>query len=287
MAPKAHPSLATLVAVLVAAAAFPAATVSGGDPPPGIVGGVCTGQWPPPKSDPPPPASMMVLDSVEYVLPSEGRSIIVEKVEPPPMPVVGPAPPPPVRTPGESEAAEARWSEAARRYRGRNRMVVLSCTVCGHRATLVGRTYRGRQYRAWSNIDFNRIAGIGGFGSGDGSIRHNLLLGLGKLATGRRLGPTGRTVQGPVIPPLPADGPGFVVVEGGRHGHGRAGRHAGHPRALQGRGREARGGLCEERERNRLEREAWPKANPPPPRDTILMHSGIVRPESPAGRRTP
>lgn len=47
------------------------------------------------------------------------------------------------------------------------------------------------------------------------------------------------------------------------------------------------GAACEERERNRLEREAWPKANPPPPRDTILMHSGIVRPESPAGRRTP
>jgi hypothetical protein len=31
----------------------------------------------------------------------------------------------------------------------------------------------------------------------------------------------------------------------------------------------------------------WIRANPPPPRDTILMHSGIVRPESPAGRRVP
>ena len=167
-------------------------------------------------------------------------------------------------------------SAAARRYRGRNRMVVLSCTVCGHRATLVGRTYQGRPYRAWSNIDFNHIAGIGGFGSGDGSIRHNLLLGLGNVLAGARIGPTGRTVQAPQVPPLPADGPGFVVVEGDATDTAApADMEAIHAPYRAGGAR--LGAACEERERNRLEREAWPKANPPQPHDTVLQHGEVRR----------
>ncbi len=276
----------TMAAVLWAVA-FPAATVSGDDPPPRIVGGVFSGEWTPPvpAPPPPPPPLLTVLDSVEYVLPSEGRSIIVEKVEPPPEPVP-PGPPVGTLTPEQVAAAKARWSEAARRYRERNRMLMLSCTVYDHKATLVGWRHQGREYRAWSNIDFNHIAGIGGFESGDGSIRYNILMGLGNAPAGMRIGRTGRTVQGPVIPPLPADGPGFVVVEGDDSDTAALADMDAIHALYRAEGARLKAAY-ECRERYHRAQAAWLKANPPPPRDTILMHSGIVRPESPVERSVP
>ena len=269
-----------------ALAAMGALPASGDEPPaPRIVGGVCTGEWSPPAPPPPPPV-MRVVEGVEYVLPSEGRSVIVDKVEPPPEPT----PPEPVVSTASHEqqaAAKARLADAARRYlANRPRFVRLSCTVYDHRATLVGWTYQGRQYRAWSNIDFNHIAGITGFESGDGSTRYSLWMGIGNQTTGRRLGPTGRTIPAPEIPVLPTDGPGFVVVTGDATDSAALADMTALHALYKAEGARLKAAY-ELREQHRIEREAWIKANPPPPRDTILMHSGIVRPEFPVERSLP
>jgi hypothetical protein len=263
---------------LAAVGALPA--LGGEQPSPTTAGGTGTWEWTPP----PPPPVMKVLDGVEYVLPSEGRSVIVEKVEAPPLPV--PPPPPPARTPEEIEVAKARWAEAARRYRERNRMLMLSCTVYDHQATLLRWTHQGRQYRAWSNIDFNHFCGQTAFESPDGSIRFNLWLGIGNHITGTRMGFSGRTMARPQIPELPADGPGFVVVEGDANDEAAlSGMRAVHD-YYRTNGARLKASY-EARLLYQKELAAWIKANPPPPRDTILMHSGIVRPESPVERRMP
>ena len=284
MKPKAHSSLVTLVAVLVAAAAFPAATVSGDDPPPRIVAGVLSGEWTPPVPVPPPPPPVLkVLDGVEYALPSEGRSIIVEKVVPPPEPVPS-GPPVRTMTPEQIAAAKAKWREAARRYRERNRMLMLSCTVYDHKATLVGWHYQGRPYRAWSNIDFNHIAGIGGFESGDGSTKYSLWIGLGNQVTGTRLGPTGRVVPPPEIPPLPSDGPGFVVIEGDATDTAALADMEAIHALYRAEGARLKASY-ECRERYHRAQAAWLKANPPQPHDTVIRYWKLAPEEAARIRR--
>ena len=102
-----------------------------------------------------PPA--VVLDTVEYILPAEGRSIIVQKTEPPPGYVPPPVTPPPAplpAVPSEEFLAKAR---AAAANRPRMRYLRFSATVypggtedAARKATLVRWTHDRQSHQAWS-----------------------------------------------------------------------------------------------------------------------------------------
>ena len=227
------------------------------------------GTW----SPPPPPVPLPerpVLEETEYVLPAEGRSIIVQRVVPPDQP-----PPAPPETSDLTEeelvAAKARFEAAAAEYKANPpRMVTFSCTVYDLTATRVRWMHEGTEYVAWSNIDWNDFAGLGSFIAGEKQTRHMVMLGLGNVDNDSVL-PNGTTrADGTVIPELPTDGPGFVLVKGDptdveamrdittMHALYRAEGTRLHESRLK-------------REQSQREQEAWRKANPQPPRDTVIQ----------------
>ena len=217
-----------------------------------------------------PPA--VVLDTVEYMLPAEGRSIIVQKTEPPPGYIPPPVNPPPVLPPaGPSEEFLAR-ARAAAANRPQVHYLRFSATVyptgpadVGAKATLVRWTHQRRHYMAWSSIDWNHFRALGRFHSADGKTIYSPMLGIGNATFVReRLGA-----------PIPPDfQPGEVVyhiVEG----------DAADKEALADleilhdlyRRDGQRLELAHDiREKASRERQAWLEANPPQPQDIIVRH---------------
>lgn len=232
-----------------------------------------------------PPA--VVLDSVEMVLPDEGRSIFVQKIAPPPgyvpPPVQAPAsPPPPV--PSEEFVARAR---AAAANRPETRPLRFSATVypagpagAPGKATLVRWTHKGQYYVAWSSIDWNHFRGLGRFESADGRTIYSMMMGIGDATLWRQ--PPGA----PLPPGFPPGEITFRIIVG----------DPGNPSALAD--LEALHALYraeghrlkrahEIRERTHRERQAWLEANPPQPQDIIVRHweipeHGQAAPESTA-----
>ena len=227
------------------------------------------GTWSPPPPPVPLPARQ-VLDETEYVLPAEGRSIIVQRVVPPesPEPVATPQVAPEL-TSEELAAARARMEEARDNHR---KPVILSfsCTVYDHKVTMVRWMHDGQRFEAWSNLDWNDFSGTGSFVVGTDPTRHMIFLGLGNVDTISPRPAKAPKAPAVIIPEFPADGPGFIVT----HGDGTNAdalkpleeMHALH-KAEGTRLHEAR--LT--REENNRAREAWLEANPPQPRDTVIQ----------------
>ncbi len=234
---------------------------------PRIDHGVFDGKW----SPPPPPVPLPerpVITETEYVLPSEGRSIIVREVIPPEEPP--PPPPPPDPTAEQLAAAALRRAERLKNYQP-PRFVSLSCTVYDFKATRISWYHKGSRYAAWSNLDWNDFAGLMSFVSGEPETRHSVFLGLGNINTVTPRRP-GRLPSKPpeIIPDLPQDGPGFVLIQGdATKTEALRDLQAMHDlyRNEGTRLREAR----LKREQAQRDREAWLLANPPQPRDTIIQ----------------
>jgi len=96
---------------------------------------------------------LKVLESIEVKFP--GRSVFYQRVAPPTAPPARTPAPTPVVQPlslAESAAAEARAKK-------KSDVLMLSATVYDHRVTELRWRSGNRQYRAWSNIDFNYLAG--------------------------------------------------------------------------------------------------------------------------------
>ncbi len=237
---------------------------------PRIEQGVFDGKW----SPPPPPVPLPerpVISETEYVLPSEGRSIIVQEVmppvEPPPPP---PLPPPPELTPEQKAALEQKRAEWLKNYRPPRHLFV-SCTIYDFKATRITWFHKGWRYVAWSNLDWNDFAGMMSFVSGEPKTRHTVFLGLGNINTQTPRRPGGLPASPPeAIPELPQDEPGFVVIQGdATNTEALRDLQAMHDlyRTEGTRLREAR----LKREQAQRDREAWLLANPPQPRDTIIQ----------------
>ena len=226
------------------------------------------GSWTPP-APPQPLPPRQVLDETEYVLPAEGRSIIVQRVVPPESPEPVAAPAAPVLSPEELAAARTRMAEARDKHR-KPVILAFSCTVYDHKATLVRWMHAGQRFEAWSNLDWNDFAGAGSFVIGTDPTRHMIFLGLGNVDTISPRPAKAPKAPAVIIPEFPADGPGFIVT----HGDGTNAdalkpleeMHALH-KAEGTRLHEAR--LT--REENNRAREAWLEANPPQPRDTVIQ----------------
>ncbi len=263
------PSSFLAFGVAVMLVAFPVLALD--DPAaPRIDHGVFDGKW----SPPPPPVPLPerpVISEMEYVLPSEGRSIIVQEVVPPEEPPPPPVPPPPPELTAEQlAAAEQRRAEWLKNYQP-PRLLSLSCTVYDFKATRISWYHKGSRYVAWSNLDWNDFAGLMSFVSGKPETRHSVFLGLGNINTVTPRRP-GRLPYVPPenIPELPQDGPGFVLIQGDdTNTEAVRDVQAMHDlyRTEGTRLREAR----LKREQAQRDREVWLLANPPQPRDTIIQ----------------
>ena len=223
-----------------------------------------------------PPA--VVLDTVEYVLPAEGRSIIVQKTEPPPgyiPPPISPPLPAPPAAPSEEFLAKAR---AAAANRPQMRFLRFSATVysvgpedAARKATLVRWTHDRKSYQAWSSVDWNHFRALGQFASADGKTIYSCLMGIGDATRWR---------QRPGSPVPPEFQPGeiaFRVIEGDAANKPALAdleilhnlyRTDGHRLKL----------AHEIREKAIAERQAWLEANPPQPQDIIVRHWDVTPP---------
>ncbi|WP_367872268.1 hypothetical protein [Luteolibacter sp. Populi] len=122
-----------------------------------------------------------------------------------------PAPPPPPAPPTPEQIANwaARQAEAAQ-----IRFIIAGATVYNHSETRLRWTdgKSGKSYEAWSNIDFNHLNQL----SAEDNARIPFLSFLfvsdvDTVLLSQRLQ---HAVAVPAHPPLPADGPGFVIVAG-------------------------------------------------------------------------
>jgi hypothetical protein len=215
---------------------------------------------------------------VEYVLPGEGRSIIVQKIAPPPGYVPPPAEPPaspPPAVPSEEFLARAR---AAAANQPEMRHLRFSATVYptgpvedSGRATLVRWTHGGRTYQAWSSIDWNHFRGLGSFASVDGKIIYSPLMGIGDATRWR---------QRPGSPVPPVFQPGeitFRIIEGDATNKEALADLETLHELYRSDGQRLK--LAYEiRERAIRDRQAWLEANPPQPQDIIVRHWKVPEP---------
>lgn len=211
-----------------------------------------------------------MLRETEYVLPSEGRSIIVQEVAPPSAPEPVPSPPVKVLSEEERAARLERWKAAAA-SRPKFQVHMFSCTVYDAKYTRVQWWHKGERYSAWSKLDWNDFAGINQHLSGpEPAPRHSLLFGIGNVSTTQPRRPGTFPASLPKDFPVFIEGaPDFVftrgdpnnaeATEGFRLLHE---LHAREKTALQ-----APRAHCEEVQR---QSRAWHDANPPQPRDTII-----------------
>lgn len=237
---------------------------------PQITGKLYDGQ-PPPPSPPRTLPPMQVLDGVEYVIPSEERTITVErvKVEAPVVTDVVTATPAPVMVPTKSVAEL--WEEWKLAHPGEAfHTLGFSVTVYDHTASRVRWVHEGEQYVAWSNIDWNHMTGFGGITSAAGKIRYTLYLAVGNQTTADVDEP-GETKANPApaIPTLPAGQPGFVIEQGDpSDAQALAGMIALH-KLYAARSADLKAAY-ELRIRHQAERAAWLKENPPKKPDVTV-----------------
>ena len=234
-----------------------------------IIGPVADGTPPPP----PPPKEMPAFQ-VEATTTHRLRDhkVIMLRVADPGLPDPPPPPPPPTKDQMDAFRASAWWQEMVARH-GRTKFLFVSATVYDHQKTFVrwcGNGTPARSFAAWSNVDFNHFSGMGGFEAD--SVCYSLFMGVGNMDTARlkaQAARAGREFQEPQPPPLPADGPGFVLVEGdAQDTEGMAPIVAIHDLYRVEKDRLA--AAYEGRERAHAEREAWLKANPPVPQDSVI-----------------
>ena len=248
----------------------------------------------PPPAEPPAPAAepfdFIVLSTVQNVIPSEGRSIIVHRVAPPDIEI--PDPPPPAPEIADPSPEFLALLETLRQNRLRYKTAGFSVTVWDHQVSQI-RWWRRKQaaedppasprpprmrvtsgqpalpaldeFEAWSNIDWNCLRSASAV-EADG-IRYDLLLGIGDIDTAKsgRLGPHSI----PDHPQLPATPATFVLTKGDPADADATAClraiHAAYPAQA-----EELWAVHAARERLQREHEAWLKANPPQPQDTVI-----------------
>lgn len=226
-----------------------------------------------------------VLEVHERNLPD--RKLTMQRIKNPGLP--DPTPPDP--TPPTEEGLKAlRESPESKEFEARqqeSKIVFVSATVYDHRKTLVrwhGNGTPTKSFAAWSNIDFNHFSSIGAFESG--GICYSYMMGVGNQDTVRlraRSEQEGWEYEEPQAPDLPMNEPGFVLIEGDPNDAvGMAPMRGLHELYKTEASRLA--AAYEERERVRLETEAYLKANPPAPED-IVINYWKVQPQRRIGAR--
>jgi hypothetical protein len=215
----------------------------------------------------------------EYVLPSEGRSIIVQEVAPPPQPDPVPAKPAPVLSEEERAARLERWKDAWA-TRPKHEVHFFSCTVYDQKYTQVRWSHKGQSYVAWSKLDWNDFAGMNQFLSGpEPATRHSLIFGIGNVNTTNPRRPGTFPASLPKdFPGFTEDGPEFAITTGdANNAEATEGFRLLHE--LHAREKDALLAARANREQVQRDQKAWMEANPPQPRDTIIrIAPAVIRP---------
>lgn len=205
-------------------------------------------------------SAQVIRDSVEVDMGT--RSIFYNRIETPVLkPQPTPAPVSPATVEAELTAEElaewAAWNAKADVY------LFLSCTVFDHSVTEVRWWREDGEYVIWSGIDFNHLRGAWGLET-DRS-RFTLILGIGDESSEE---------TGAVVPKVPAGE--YRIV-----GFPKTGIAPEVTAALDDlhacymANRESFRLAFEASEAKRLEDEAWQRANPPVPKDTIIHYFPI------------
>ena len=214
------------------------------------------------------PGSARVLDSVEVDL--GARSLIYNRVETPtlkPQPAPAPALPEPVPTEAEL-AAQRAWDAKEDVF------LFLCCTVYDSTLTEI-RWYReDGEYVFWSRINFNHFRGVSGFETQH--ARYTLIMGLGdedSEALKAIPHPKLAFAQYQVVkfPPTGFD-PQVATALDALHGY-------------YGANKIQLARQFEEAEALRLEQEAWLRAHPPVPKDTVINYFPIRSSRNNGGSR--
>ncbi len=248
-----------------------------------ILGKIPDGTLPPPE--PPKPKFIVPAKDVLESKSSQqgGRTITVRKINPIALP---PPPPPPEPLTPETEAVFRTRVAAYRENHPRTKMAFLSATV--FRSTdspprTLGRWWpegRRETITYWSSADFGLMSGIHAFADSTGTT-HSLLMGWGYVDLHKmsemqaaRLKAYGATA----LPTFPEGKAGFEIIGTPLSAEDLAPIQALHDlyNSEHARLKSAFGG----RERARLEREAYLKANPPQPKDITLNYWRTEKPAS-------
>ena len=199
------------------------------------------------------------------------RKIIMQRVSDPGLPA--PPPPPPAATKEELEALRAspEWQERIANYKP-TKLILLSATVVDGKMTFVRWYHEGEEFQAWSNINFNHLSGFAEFESD--KARYGFIMAVGDISSAME-----RKFEWPGKPPdLGVDYPAFTLVRGDESkGDALAMMIALHD--LYENEQDKLVAAHEGRLRARGEREAWLRANPPQPKDTVIQ---FWRRETPA-----
>jgi hypothetical protein len=127
-------------------------------------------------SPPLPALNLQVLESKQVV--RGGRTITYQRVVPPVLPPQPAATPAPVLDATRVLAVSA---EQQRRAAKKQETLFLTATVYDQRVTGLRWSQQGREYRAWSNIDFNHLAGVSEIETAD--HLYQLLFAVSNLTT--------------------------------------------------------------------------------------------------------
>ncbi|MFZ9936930.1 MAG: hypothetical protein ACO3JG_07690 [Luteolibacter sp.] len=246
-----------------------------------IIGEIADGT-PPPPPIPPELPDFRVEDSMVRQLPD--RKVTLRRVDDPGLP---PLPPPPKPMTEEEWKAFQESPEyqtflaEAREHARRTQFAFLSATVYDRENTRLewwmpgdSETHtKARNFVAWSNVDFLYL---GGFGSYEyNGIEYMLIMAVGNIETEvlekwqELAAEHGVEYEIPKCPELPADRPAYIVTEGDpTDTEGVALMDGLHVLYIKEKDRLI--AAYESREKARIEREAYLKANPPKPKDLIL-----------------
>lgn len=242
------------------------------------IDGILSDGTPPPSPPPKVIHDFKVLSTEEF--PLEQRKMIVRRVEDPGFP--DPTPPSPaVIDPAtvaafKNSPAYLEWQER----QTHTTSLFLSASVVDHRATLLRWWEGGKEYQAWSNLDFKYLTGFASFSKGD---RHFVtFMGVGDVSSAALR--NGSMFQIPSE--LPTGAPDFRMIQGA------AGKSEGYDAIVAlhelyatdaQRLREA----YDLREARRKEVEAELRANPPMPKDIVLNFWKVEPPKKEAEAQAP
>jgi hypothetical protein len=145
------------------------------------------------NSEPPPPVQFQVLE--QRTIDLGDHSLTIQRIAPPPPSAARPAPAAPQPAPG-----------AVQEDSRREQFLSLSATVYDGEVTRLRWFHEGREYRAFSNIDFRYLAGLGAFETADAV--YSLILGLGEETRAQAAADRSRALAGgappDTVPPVPA-----------------------------------------------------------------------------------
>lgn len=193
----------------------------------------------------------------------EDRKIIMQRVADPQLP--DPPPPPSPATKEELEALRAspEWQERIANHK-ETKLILLSASVVNGKATFVRWYHEGEEYQAWSNVNFNHLSGFAEFESD--RTRYAFIMAVGDITTGKE-----RKLEWPGKPTeLGVDYPAFTLVKGDESkGDALAMMIALHD--LYENEQDKLVAAHEGRLRAGAERDAWLRANPPQPQDTVIQ----------------